>query len=164
MTDSGTMDDRDGMISHDSCLYLRVLIDRTSHLFLTARQKELSPYSITPQQAYILFLLFNIGHKTSLVEMAMHSGREINTISAQMTNLEKDGLIKKTRVKPKSTLLCFELTDKGFDIYNKISKKEADKTIISVLSEKERQQAILMLKKIIAKTEKYIISKIEIPE
>jgi len=40
MTDSGTMDDRDGMISHDSCLYLRVLIDRTSHLFLTAEAKR----------------------------------------------------------------------------------------------------------------------------
>jgi DNA-binding MarR family transcriptional regulator len=152
----------DEMISHNSRLYLRVLIDRASHLFLTARAKEFAPYEITPPQASILFLLSNIGHKATLAELAKHSRRENNTISLQMSMMERDGLVKKTRVKPKSTLLVFELTEKGIDIYNKISQMTADKVIMSVLTEKERQQAISLVKKIIASTEKYIIDEFEV--
>jgi DNA-binding MarR family transcriptional regulator len=151
----------DEMISNNSRLYLRVLIDRASNLFLTARQKEFAPYEVTPPQGSILFLLANIGHKATLAELARHSRREINTISLQMSTMERDGLIKKTRVKPKSTLLVFELTEKGADIHKKLSKMTADKTIMSALTEKERQQAIALVKKIISRTEKYIINQLE---
>ena len=148
----------DEMISSNSCSYFRVLIDRASHMFTIARQREFAPYQITPQQGFILFLLANIKHGATLAEMAKHSKREINTISLQMSTLERDGLIKKTRVRPKSTLLNFKLTEKGYDIHEKISKMEADMTIMSVLSEEERQIGISLMKKIKARTEKYIIT------
>jgi len=45
--------------------------------------------------------------------MARYTDREINTLSMQMMRMEKDGLVRKTRETPKSTLLSFEMTEKG---------------------------------------------------
>jgi DNA-binding MarR family transcriptional regulator len=130
-------------------------------MFSVVRQKEFVPYGITPPQGFILFILANIHHKVTLAELAKHSKREINSISLQMSIMEKDGLVKKTRVRPKSTLLNFELTEKGLDIYEKISKMEADLTIMSILSEEERQIGISLMNKIMENAEKYIIKAID---
>jgi DNA-binding MarR family transcriptional regulator len=68
--------------------------------------------------------------------------------------LIKEGLLKKIRETPKSTLLSFELTEKGFDAFNFSNDRiKADREIMSVLSEEERQQLISMLNKIITKAE-----------
>jgi DNA-binding MarR family transcriptional regulator len=77
----------------------------------------------------------------------------------QMMRMEKDGLVRKTRETPKSTLLSFELTEKGQQICKDIYKVVSDKLIISVLSEAERQQMISMLNRIIDAAEKYTTAK-----
>lgn len=136
-------------------LYARLLIGRTRHLMLNARQKELSPYHLSSRQAYILFLLYHLGQRATLATLAKDGDREINTISLQMTTLEKDGLVKKIREVPKSRLLRFELTEKGLDIYNKSKNRKVDKAIMLALSKEEREQLISLLKKIISKAEKY---------
>jgi DNA-binding MarR family transcriptional regulator len=141
--------------SRDSHLYARLLLGRARHLMLNARRKELAPYQISPRQAYILFILYNLDHKATLTELARYSDRGINTLSMQMTRMEKDGLVKKFRETPKSTLLSFELTEKGINTYNRSKIMKSDKAIMSIFSEEERQQLISMLLRIIAKAEKY---------
>ena len=143
------------IVSRNSGVYARLLLGRARHLMLNARQKEVAPFQISPRQAYILFILHSLGHKATLTELANYSDRGINTLSMQMTRMEKDGLVKKVREIPKSTLLRFELTEKGLDIYIKTNKLKADKAIMSALSEEERQTLISMLKRIIDKAEKY---------
>jgi DNA-binding MarR family transcriptional regulator len=69
--------------------------------------------------------------------------------------MERDGLLEKVREKPKSTLLRFQLTEKGIDIYKKSNEMKSDKTIMSVLTEAERQQLISIMKKVIRAAEKY---------
>jgi len=145
----------DEVISKDSSFYSRYLIGKARHVMHKARQKELAPYHLSPQQVQILFNLY-ILHKTTLAELARYSNRGINTLSDQMTMLEKGGLVKKVRETPKSTLLSFELTEKGLNTYNHTNeRKKADKEIMSVLSEEERQQLISLLKKVIDKAEEY---------
>jgi DNA-binding MarR family transcriptional regulator len=136
-------------------LYARLLIGRARHLMLNARQKELAPYHISSRQAYILYILYHLGQKATLATLAKDSDREINTISLQMTTLEKDGLVKKIREVPKSRLLRFELTEKGLATYSKSKNQKVDKAIMSALSKEEREQLISILKKIIKKAEKY---------
>jgi DNA-binding MarR family transcriptional regulator len=63
--------------------------------------------------------------------------------------------LEKVREKPKSTLLRFQLTEKGIDIYKKSNEMKSDKTIMSVLTEAERQQLISIMKKVIRAAEKY---------
>ncbi len=145
------------IISQDSSFYSRYLIGAAKHSMEKATRRVLAPYRISPPQAQLLFVIYHL-HKTTLAEVAKHTGRGINTISNQITMLERDGLVKKTRETPKTNLLTFELTEKGLDAYKKTSQRiTADRVIMSVLSEEERQQLIAMLKKIATKAEKYRI-------
>jgi DNA-binding MarR family transcriptional regulator len=72
-----------------------------------------------------------------------------------MTRMERDGIVKKVRETPKSTLISFELTAKGIETYNYVKKMKTIKHIMSVLSEEERQELISTLQKIIIEAAKY---------
>jgi DNA-binding MarR family transcriptional regulator len=120
-----------------------------------ARQNELNPYDISPRQATMLFTLHSLGHKSTLAELSKNSDRQINTLSQQITRMEKNGLVRKVRQTPKSALINFELTEKGSEIYNKSIEESSVEQIMSILTESERQQLILLLKKIATAAEKY---------
>jgi len=143
------------IISKDSHLYSRYLIGKARHIMFQARQKELRPQHISPRQANTLIIVYKLGGKATLAELAKNTDRGINTLSIQMTRMEKDGLVRKVRKTPKTNQLRFELTEKGFDTYNKIKKITSVKTIMSVLSEEQLRLLISMLETIIAKAEKY---------
>jgi len=141
--------------SKNSSYYSVNLICKTRHLLHKARQRELAPYNITPQQAHILLILHELGHKVTLTELARHVERESNSLSEQVAKMEKDGLVKKTRETPKSNKLSCVLTKKGLEICNQSQKLRVDKAIMSVVSLKERQQLMATLEKLIHEAEKY---------
>lgn len=142
-------------VAQNQVLYARLLLGRARHTMLNARRKELAPFHISPRQAYVLFILSNLGHKATLTELAGFCERGINTLSIQMSKMEKDGLVKKSRETPKSTLLTFELTEKGAQLFKKSNQQKSDKEIMSVLTEAECGQLITMLQKIINKANQY---------
>ena len=141
------------LISRNSSMYSRYLIGKVRHYMNRARQKELRPIDISPRQATILFILNSLGRKSTLTELSKHSDRQINTLSQQITRMEKNGLVRKVRETPKSALISFELTEKGTEIYNKSVETSSVEQIMSVLTEEERQQLISLLKKIAAAAE-----------
>ena len=138
--------------SKNSLMYSRLLIGKTRQLLFRARKKELDVYSITPRQAHVLTCIYELGEKADLSALAERTERNINTLSINMTKMEQAGLVKKIRDTPKSTKLRFELTETGFNIYQNVRKLKSAKTIMSALSEEERQQLIALLEKIINKT------------
>jgi len=143
------------IISRNSSAYSRYLIGRVRHYMNRAQQNELSPYNISPRQATILFVLSSIGHKTTLTELSKQTDRKINTLSQQITRMEKNGLVRKVRETPKSALISFELTAKGIETYKKSTKTSSVEKIMSALNEDERQQLIALLKKVATAAEKY---------
>ncbi len=143
------------LTSKNSILYSRFLIGRARHFFVAVREKELSPYHISPPQAHILNIINNLGNKATLAELAERTDRIINTLSIQMTKLEKAGLVKKIRDTPKSNKLRFELTEKGLYVCKKIKKTRSLTVIMSALTEEERQQLIPLLEKIVKNATKY---------
>jgi len=145
----------DEITSRDSAIYARLLIGRARHLMFKARQKELAPYRITPRQANVLFVLYNLGHRATLGELSVYTDRRINAISMLMARMEKQKLVKKGRESPKTTLLSFELTENGINAYKNIKKMTITKGIMSILPEEELEQFISSLKKIIKQAEKY---------
>jgi len=75
---------------------------------LYARNKELAPYHISSNQAFLLFVLYyhshnHPDHRITLAELSQQTDREKNTISLQMTTMEKDGLVKKSGKFPNQT-------------------------------------------------------------
>lgn len=144
------------LTSKNNILYSRIMLGKARDLLVKARQKELAPFNISPQQAHILFILYLLGNKATIAELASHSDRELNTLSIQTTRMEKDGLIRKVREKPKSNHLRIELTAKGLKVYKNTEKIKSIKMIMSVLSKEERQQLVSLLEKIVGSAEKYI--------
>jgi DNA-binding MarR family transcriptional regulator len=140
---------------NNSMIYSRLLIGKARHLLLRARQKELSPFQISPRQASVLSVIYDLGDEANLTTLAQVTDRNANTLSIQMTRMEKDGLVKKVRVTPKSNQLRFELTEKGLEAYENSKAMKTVKAIMSALTEKERQQLIGLLEKLIKKAEQY---------
>ena len=70
--------------SHNSSVYARLLMGRARHLMLNARQKEVAPYHISPQQAYLLFVLYRIGHKATQLELSRYINIRIATLSVEI--------------------------------------------------------------------------------
>jgi DNA-binding MarR family transcriptional regulator len=141
--------------SANNRVHSRLLLGRARFLLVKARQKELAPYHVTPQQANVLTIIEDLGNKANFAELAERTERKLNTLSMQMTRMENDGLIKKVRQTPKSNQLAFELTEKGKNICREAKKIKSIKTIMSALNEEEHRQFALLLGKIIAKAEKY---------
>jgi DNA-binding MarR family transcriptional regulator len=69
--------------------------------------------------------------------------------------MEKEGLIKRIRVKPKSRLLKLELTDKGRELL-KISRfSDGMNEISSILTEEELKQLHAVLDRLLTKLKQY---------
>ena len=149
------MDELEEKTAEDSSIFSRYLIGRLRHLMFNARLKELAPYHISPRQSTIIFILYTLGHKATLSELAKRTDRKMSTLSIQLVRMEKDGLVKKAREVPKSAQKSIELTEKGVDLYKKSYDMKSVKEIMSILSEEERQQLISLLRKVISKAEKY---------
>ena len=141
--------------SQNSATHVGYLIGQARHLLFRARQEEVAEYNVSPRQTRIIDILYHIGHKVTLAELAKYTGRTLSSISVQLNKMERDGLVKKTQEKPKSNLLTFELEQKGHDIYNSCHEMRAEEKIMSTLSEEERQQLISLLRKVIKMAEKY---------
>jgi DNA-binding MarR family transcriptional regulator len=151
----------DELAKKNSKLYSRILISRVRDLMLDIREAELAKYDISARQAYILEILFKLGHKATLTQLAKYNEREANTISVQMTKMKKEGLVTKVRKSAKSTLLIYELTKKGLETYHQTKKQTSEKVIMSALSEDELQKFIMFLNKILAKANKYRKTQLE---
>ena len=139
--------------SQDIRYYGWMLVLRASHKMVKAREKELVPYEISPRQAQVADELYHLGNKATLAELAAHTERGVSALSNQLTRMEKNGLVKKTRHNLKSVLKKFELTEKGIIARENSLKKTSINKIMSVLSDEELQQLILMLNKLINEAE-----------
>ena len=145
----------DEVMSEDRSLHARLLLDKARHFMLHARQKEMAPYHVSPQQAYLLFILNNLNHMATLSELSKLCYKGIGTISLQISRMENEGLVEKIRAAPKAKVFTIGLIQRGLDICESTSRIKSDKLIMSILSEQERHQLTVLLNKIISEAGKY---------
>jgi DNA-binding MarR family transcriptional regulator len=103
----------------------------------------------------MLQLIRDLGLKTTISEIAKTVEREVESISRQLVSMEKDGLIKRTRVSPKSRLLKIELTEKGIKLAKISGKSKAMDKIISVLNTEEQQKLYSLLNRMLIAINEY---------
>jgi len=132
-----------------------ILIGDLHHNMVLVRQKELDKYNISTRQLRILRLIEGLGPEARLSEIAKILQRKIDVVSRQAVMMEKDGLIKRIRDKPKSRLLRLELTEKGQELLNNIHRSKGMNEVLSVLTEKERQEIYSALNRVMTKLNKY---------
>ena len=134
---------------------LWLLMGKIHHKRILLRQRELNEYNIPTRQLYMLQLIRDLGPKTTISEIAKTVEREVESISRQMVSMEKDGLIKRTRVSPKSRLLKIELTEKGSQLAKISGKSKAMDKIISVLNTEEQQKLYSLLYRMLIAINEY---------
>jgi len=139
---------------------LWLLFTSIHHKMVALREKELNPYNISTSQLRLLRIIESLGAKAILSAVAKIAERKIDVISRQAATMENDGLI--TRItQPKSRLLRLELTEKGKELLKAIHSSQGLNEVLSVLSEKEREQMSSALKRILTKLNKYSAEKHE---
>jgi DNA-binding MarR family transcriptional regulator len=128
---------------------LWLLVGQLSHSIILARQRELDELDMPVRQYHVLRIIQDLGKEATLSKIAVEAERKENVISRQTIRMEKDGLIKRVKTKPKSNLLRLELTSKGLGIVNKSKKSPSIEAVFSSISEEECDTLEIILTKLI---------------
>jgi len=127
---------------------LWLLLRKARLLIYKAREKELSQYGITPEQAGVLYIVQATGEKVTPAEIARLTIREPHTVSGLISRMEKAGLVRKVKDLDRKNLVRVALTNKGRQAYKQSTKREPIHLIMSCLSKEESQQLKLYLEKL----------------
>ena len=146
--------------SYNLDLKVWILIGDLHHKMFWLRQKELSEYNVTARQLHILEVIESLGSKATISTVAKAVNRKIDVISRQTVMLEKDGLIKRTKYRPKSRLLIFQLTEKSFELLKIAKQSKVMNEVLSILTSEERQQLDLILNRLSSKVNDYSFNQI----
>ena len=128
---------------------LWLLMQDVVHALALNRQRELTPYNVGHRQLWVLYAKYKLGSKATIPEIAKKLDRKFSVISRQTANLEKEGLIQRTKKIPKSHLLTIELTEHGLDLLKISKESKSIDEMLSFLNEEERQQLNLILNRIL---------------
>lgn len=129
---------------------------KAHHSVELARQKELNQYGIPHRQTHILRTIKDLGSNATIGKIAKEVDRKQHVISSQTIAMERDGLIKRIRATPKSSLLKIELTDKGLQMIESARKSKSFDNIFSFLNDKERQKMKENFDRMAINAEKYV--------
>lgn len=108
---------------------------------LRARQNELKDRNITMMQASVLFIAKSIDAPPTPAEISRWIFREPHTVSVLLTQMEKQGLVRKVKDLDRKNLVRIEITEKGEEAYR---RSREDATVIgeifSCLASEEAEQ------------------------
>ena len=133
-------------------------MDQFSHSMYLLWRNELTQYGVHVRQSQILRVMQDLGSSATITDVAKIVRRKPEVISRQGISMEKDGLIKRIKSKPKSNLLRLELTEKGVEMANISRKSDSINKVFSSLSREERRQMESILNKLIIKAKNYIVT------
>ena len=127
---------------------LWVLLHQTRNAILKIRDKELRQYGISTREASTLFNVQAIGDTATPAEIARWAFREHHTVSALVKRMEKKGLITKVKDVDRKNIWRVSLTEKGEKAYRQSLKRESIHAVMSSLTENERKQLEIYLRKV----------------
>ena len=123
------------------------LLFRARESMARARRKELEPAGISNREAAILWLIDVLGPKATIGRISYLAFREHHSISAHISRMEKDGLVRKVKSSDGRSIQVL-MTEKGVDAHTYALKRISVHDIMSVLSEEEKQQLFSILHKL----------------
>lgn len=127
-------------LSANKDFILWVLLLQAKDTVFKVREKELSQYSLSPEQAAVLFIIQTIGETATPAVISRWLFRKHHTVSGLLSRIEKKGLIRRTKDLARKNMIRVTLTEKGRQAYYQASRMESIGSIMSSLSEEERQQ------------------------
>ena len=126
------------ILSHDRYYDLWVLLRRSTHVMVKARQKELSRYGLSPQKAGVLYTIMALGDDATPSKISRWLLTEPHSVSELLSRMEKQGLVTKVENLDRNQPMLVELTEKGREAYWQSTKRDAIHKVVSYLSQEQR--------------------------
>ena len=123
----------------DEDFTLWFLLRQACDATLRARDRELSQYDISVEEAAVLFVVQANGERATPSEISRWLFREPHSTSGLIIRMEKDGLVRKLNDLERKNMLRVVMTEKGREAYEKSTARESIHRIMSSLSQDERQ-------------------------
>jgi MarR family 2-MHQ and catechol resistance regulon transcriptional repressor len=141
---------------------LWLMIAHTRDVIHLLRKRELGEYGITPQQAGILRRIKQLDNNATAAELARWQFRKPNTMTIILRRMIQKGLIVKRNDKYRKNLQRISLTKKGEEVFQRATKRESIKNIMSELSEEQLEKLWTFLKIILETGSKQLKTKVNI--
>lgn len=141
-------EERDKHLVADRDFVLWALIRQTEWVIFRAREAELAPYGLTPEQAAVCLFNSLAGNKTTPGELSRWLTREPHTVSGILDRMGKKGLVRKVKDTERKNRVRVVLTEKGRRALKQAVKRESIHLIFSCLTDEEREQLRSILTKL----------------
>ncbi len=132
---------------NDPDINLFILLHQTENIISNAIDIELKNFRVTQPQVTILTMLSREDRPVTLDELANWSLKEFSSVFTLINRMEKNGLVKKTK-KNNDAKTYVTLTKKGSVLYHQKVTERSIRAIFDTLSEDEKKQIDVLLKKL----------------
>ncbi len=132
---------------NDPDINLFILLHQTENIISNAIGIELKNFRVTQPQVTIMTMLSREDRPVTLDELANWSLKEFSSVFTLINRMEKNGLVKKTK-KNGDTKTYVTLTKKGSALYHQKVTERSIHAIFHALSEDEKKQIDILLKKL----------------
>jgi DNA-binding MarR family transcriptional regulator len=124
----------------DKDYQLWFLLNQARDSVFKVRQRELSEYGISPEEARVMFIVHVLNNNCTPAEIAKWRLRRHHTVLSILNRMEQKKLISKTKDLERKNLVKVSLTDKGQQAFYQSTKIDLLHQVMSSLSQEERQQ------------------------
>jgi len=131
---------------HDYNVWL--LFSHTWRAMFKSREKELSAYGITPEQAEVLLAAQAMGPKATPAAIARSTLREPHTISGLIERMVAKGLLTRTRDLNRRNIIRISLTEKGHQAFEYTTRRKVIFDIMGQMDAEERRTLCCLLEKL----------------
>ena len=114
------------------------LLRRTSRVIGKAVERELMKFEISTDTAAVLFTIVRQGKEATPASIARELLLEPNSISEQLSRMQKDGLVRKVKDQEKRNRVLVQLTEKGCLAYRESATFHSSRKAMAVLTPEER--------------------------
>ncbi|UCG55225.1 MAG: MarR family transcriptional regulator [Dehalococcoidia bacterium] len=121
---------------------------QTRDAIYQALTKEVRIYGITVMDGAVLFFIDYLGDKATPAEISRWLFRRHHTILAQLSRLERKGLITAKKGVIKKNVISLGFTEKGKEALKVLQRKKALSYVFSSITNNERKQFWAILKKL----------------
>ncbi len=129
---------RAGPIPTTREMALWLLLMRTTRVIGRARERELLGSPVSAQGFAVLLTILRQGANATPASISRETVLEPNTISQQLTRMEKDGLITRVKDLERRNRVRIQVTEKGYRGFIDAARRPMTRRIMSVLGEEEK--------------------------
>jgi DNA-binding MarR family transcriptional regulator len=156
-----TLNNRLAEATADVDLELWKLLDHAHSGVSRARELELGQYGLTLEQAGLLRTLMEKGGSATNSEIADSYMRQYNSVTTLVNRMEKSGLVKKEK-SPADKRFIVSITDKGLNLYNKVTLNSIRMAFLE-LSSSEKQELAKYLAQVTVKARQMLMMDQKLP-